>query len=63
MPFVAIFLLNASDSQGLRVVLLIMLLVAVVLLISGSVIALVTLRSHRRAARSYAVPGESESRS
>nr|BBH95199.1 hypothetical protein KTA_33980 [Thermogemmatispora argillosa] len=49
MPLLAISLSSASDSQGLRILLLALLIVAVVLLISGGVIAVWTLRSYRKA--------------
>ncbi|WP_376797088.1 hypothetical protein [Thermogemmatispora sp.] len=60
MPLLAIFLSSASDYQGLRLLLLVLLIVAVVLLIVGGVIAVLTLRSYRkaRAVGDYGLSGE-----
>lgn len=40
--------LNAADNEGLRPVLLALLVIAVILILTGSIVALLTLRSQRK---------------
>jgi flagellar basal body-associated protein FliL len=58
MLLLAIFLESAATNEGLRILLLVMLVLAILLLLSGSIIAIVTLRSYRKAARDWSVAEE-----
>jgi ABC-type transport system involved in cytochrome c biogenesis permease component len=62
MPLLALSLSSASDHQGLRILLLVLLIGAVVLLIVGGIIAVWTLHSYRKAtaAGHYGLSGEGE---
>ena len=48
MSVMGMLALSAADSGGMRPMLLTLLLVAVILLFSGGIIALLTLRSQRK---------------
>ena len=49
MPVLGMLALSAADSGGMRPMLLTLLLVAITLLFAGGIIALLTLRSQRKA--------------
>ena len=48
MFFMGALALSAADNSGMRPVLLVLLVIAVILIFAGSVIALLTLRSQRK---------------
>jgi hypothetical protein len=51
MSVLDILAVSTADSSGMRVMLLVLVLVAVILLLTGSTLALLTWHNQRRAAR------------
>lgn len=61
MSVMGMLALSAADSGGMRPMLLALLLVAIILLIAGGTIALLTLRSQRKASDTPLNPAQLES--
>ncbi len=59
MPVTFILMANVSDTNNLRTVLFLLLILAIVLILVGAVIALLTLASYRRA---HAANGDQSAR-